>query len=138
MIIFKILEDLITDKKNDVLKNSDDEKEFVPFLVQRWLSMYSPGFATILNKTVNRHWHLLQTKEEWYRYFTTVIPRSPRRRINYIKKNKEAKVKGIDKIYIEELAQRLELSHKEIKDYIEVKGLTNSELKKILGVNKDE
>ena len=136
MIIFKLIADIIARKKGDLLQDIEDEKEFAPFMAQRWLSMYSPEFANIVNETTNSHWMVLETKQEWYRFFLLAIPKKPNRKINYIKKAKKSAAKGIEKDYIKFLAERLELSQKEIKDYIEMKGLTNTQLKKLLGVNK--
>jgi len=134
MNIFDLIQDVLRDKKGDVFEDIEQEKEFSPYLLQRWLSMYSPSFAILLNETVNCYWKAFETKQEWYKYFIAIVPKSSFKRIQYIKKEKkEAKKKGVDEEYIQYLSERLELSQREIKDYIETKCFTNKELKKILG-----
>jgi DNA polymerase III delta subunit len=133
MTIFEVLDDVISTKSGTLLDDVDNEKEFVPFLVQRWLSMYSPSFAQVVNCTTNSYWRSFTSKQEWYKYFITIIPKSSNKRIPYIKKMKKETVKGIEKEHIQYLAERLELSQREINQYISMKQLTNKELEKVIG-----
>ena len=53
--IFEILNDIIVTKKGNLLDNVEDEDQFLPYIVCRWLSMYSPEYAQIINETTNKH-----------------------------------------------------------------------------------
>ncbi|MDD4109959.1 MAG: hypothetical protein PHS54_00235 [Clostridia bacterium] len=120
MNIFDQLKDIIVDKQNRLSENIDDEKEFIPFMMQRWLSFYSPQFAQIVNYSTNMLWKAIDEKGVWYKLFTGIIPRSRFKNIKYIKKNKEEKTKiKIDKEVVTYLAERFELSRKEIQAYLE-------------------
>jgi hypothetical protein len=119
--IFDQLKDIITDKQNKLSEDVELEKEFVPFMTQRWLSFYSNQFAMMVNSSTNVLWRAIDDKQIWYKLFSGVIPKSRFRSIKYIKKNKEekaAKLK-IDKEIIEHLAARFELSKREIQYYLE-------------------
>lgn len=121
MNIFDQLKDIITDKQNKLSEDVELEKEFVPFMTQRWLSFYSNQFAMMVNSSTNVLWRAIDDKQIWYKLFSGVIPKSRFRSIKYIKKNKEekaAKLK-IDKEIIEHLAARFELSKREIQYYLE-------------------
>jgi len=120
MNIFDQLKDIITDKKNKLSEDCDIEKEFVPYMIQRWLSFYSPQFAQIVNQSSNVLWKAIDEKQMWYKLFTGIIPKSKNKSIRYIKKNKEEKSNvTIDKDMVKYLAERFELSEKEVKSYLD-------------------
>lgn len=120
MTIFDQLRDIISEKRNKISEDVEMEKEFVPYMAQRWLSFYSNPFALMLNSSTNRLWRGVEDKATWYKLFTGVIPRSKFRSIRYIKKNKEAKINvKIDKEMITYLAERFEISRKEVNSYLE-------------------
>lgn len=121
MNIFDQLKDIISDKENKLSEDCEMEKEFVPFMTQRWLSFYSDQFAMMVNSSTNILWKAIDDKQIWYKLFTGVIPKSKFRSIKYIKKNKDAKVASvkIDTDIITYLAERFELSKKEITTYLE-------------------
>ena len=135
MNIFQQLSDIIDKKENKLENNLEDESEFVPFMVQRWLSMYSPQFAKILNVSSNRLWRAMEDKQMWYKLFTALIPKSNNKRIRYFKKTKKKGAKAPDAIFIEHLANRLELSRREVKLYIEEGAINLKELKKELNIS---
>ena len=132
MIIFDILKDIIEDKKNILINDAEQEKEFSPFLVQRWLSFYSPKFTQLVNHSSNCFWSVMEDKGMWYTLFLGTIPKIKYHNIRYIKKNKDSskKIKGLEKESITYLAQRLELSEREINKYIEESGIDLKLLKK--------
>jgi hypothetical protein len=88
-------------------------------MFQRWLSFYSLQFAQLLNNSGNVLWRALDEKMIWYKFFIGVIPKSRFKNIKYVKKNKEEKSKvKLDADMITYLAERFELSQKEIKEYL--------------------
>jgi hypothetical protein len=120
MNIFDQIRDIVCDKQNKLAEDVEMEKEFVPYMMQRWLSFYSDQFAQMMNGSVNVLWKGLDEKQMWYKLFTGIIPRSKFKNIKYIKKNKEAKVKAkLDIEMITYLAESLEMSRKEVRQYLE-------------------
>jgi hypothetical protein len=133
MNIFDQLKDIILDKQNKLSEDLDIEKEFVPYMTQRWLSFYSPQFAQIMNCSANILWKAIDEKQIWYKLFTGIIPCSRFRSIKYIKKNKEEKTAlKIDKEIVTYLAERFELSRNEIQVYLESRTVDIKLLKKQL------
>ena len=114
--IFSILSNIITHKKDDVISVEED-REYQFYVINRWLSMHSPKFASIVNDTTNRYWSCL-TKDEMNKLLISSIPRSRFKRIVYIKKNKKEKTKKEEDI--EMLAKNLELSKREVSMYKEL------------------
>jgi hypothetical protein len=118
MNIFSLLKDIITNKKGDLIKHEEDENEFQPYLVSRWLSMHTPQTARMLNETVNKHYNVYEEKQMWYKMFIDLIPKQNMGRIKYIKKVK--KEKSVDrKKALKMIADSLELSTREVEQYIE-------------------
>jgi len=79
--------------------------------------MYSDTLTTIINSTVNRLGSIFETKQQYYKFVLSVLPRVSRKRIHYIKKNKEDKKEEIENLDL--IAKTLELSQREIKSYYE-------------------
>ena len=119
MNIFDQLRDIIQHKKNSISEDIEFEKDFTPYMVQRWLSFYSPQYAIILNYSVNSSWQAVDEKAMWYKFFIGVIPKSRFRNIKYIKKNKEKTQAKLNTDIVNHLADRFELSRSEITSYIE-------------------
>ena len=120
MNIFDQLRDLLSEKRNALADDVEMEKEFSPFLMQRWMSFYSNPFAMLVNSSTNKLWKGIEDKQTWYKLFTGVIPRSKFKNIRYIKKTKDAKTGvKIDKEIVTYLAERFEISKKEISSYLE-------------------
>lgn len=85
--------------------------------------MHSPSMATIINNTANWLYSTFETKQQYYKFISTIIPRVPFKRIHYIKKKK---VENDDELEnIELIAKRLELSQREIKSYYEFSQQSN-------------
>ena len=136
MNVFDQLKDIITDKQNKLSEDCELEKEFVPYMTQRWLSFYSDQFAQIMNSSVNVLWKGLDEKQMWYKLFLGIIPKSRFKSIKYIKKNKEAKAGvKLDKEIVAYLAERFELSKDEITEYLESGTVDIKSLKKQLQSN---
>lgn len=130
--MFNIIQDILYKKTGDQLQNVDSEAEFVPYMIGRWVSMHSPECATIINATTNRLWSICQTKQEWYTFFLNVLPKVKFKRIEYIKKPKADKEKIEDKEAMQFIADRLELSSREVKYYVEEYDIDISPIKKAL------
>ncbi len=133
MNIFDQLKDIISEKRNKLEEDCELEKEFVPFMTQRWLSFYSPQFAQIVNYSSNVLWKAIDEKQVWYKLFSGIIPKSKFRSIEYVKKNKEEKPSiKIDKEVVTYLAESFELSKREIQKYLESETVDTKLLKKQL------
>jgi hypothetical protein len=130
MTIFEQLRDIIADKQGILLDKAEPEKEFTPFLVQRWLSMYSSPFTQILNSSTNLLWNCVDDNYEWYKLFMVVIPKSRMKSISYIKKSKKEHRTDKNADLVKKLAERLELSRREIKEYIECGAIDLKQVKK--------
>jgi hypothetical protein len=116
--IFSFINDIIFGKKGDVIENVEDEDQFNGYLVNRWVSMYSPENASIINETTNKYFNVFDSKKEWYEYLVKIIPKGSPGRIHYIKKEKREKVKNYDEI-VKFLAKRFEISKREVQQYID-------------------
>ena len=99
------------------MSNIDDENSYIPYMINRWVSMYSPDHAMIINSTVNWMGQALETKLDHYNFLHSILPKSKWKRINYIKKVKEDKDEEDNKVQL--LASTLELSEREVKYLLE-------------------
>ena len=126
--IFNFINDILYHKKGDLLSNIEYEGQYNSYMVNRWISMYSPQHATLVNLTSNRLYPVLSTKELSYKFLLNVIPKSRPYRINYIKKTKSEKNAKSDAAEI--LANNLELSKREIRYYISSNNIDIERLKK--------
>jgi hypothetical protein len=86
--IFDIIDGLAFSKKKDIFTTPEAEKEYQPFIVNRWLSMLDPVAARIVNLTVNRVNKQIESSIDQYNMLMNVLPTFKRQRINYIKKIK--------------------------------------------------
>lgn len=115
-MIFDVLNDIISSKRGDVLDSVEEEKEYSGYMANRWLSMYSPAYAIIINDTTNKYYNNFKTKKEQYQFLCKILPRGQKRKIDYFKKDK-ADVK-IDEETVKFIASNMQLSMREVKDYI--------------------
>ncbi len=132
--IFDFLQDIIVKKKGNLLDDADNEAQFSPYMIQRWLSFYDNETLKILNLTANRLYPTFEQKKDWYKFYLMLIPKSRFRRLPYIKKTKEKETeeKKEHKEVIDFLAKNHKLSKREIKEYIEILNLDIKDLKKKL------
>lgn len=138
MQLFDQLFDIIHDKQTKLAEDLEDENEFQPYLIQRWLSMYSPLFAKLLNSSTNVLWKALDDKQIWYKMFSAVIPQSQRKKIVYIKKDQQKKKQlKIDREVVKLLADNLELSQREVEIYLDMSNTDIKKLKKQMGIETD-
>ena len=124
MTIFDILNDILFTKKGNLLQNVDDEAAFNNYMINRWVSLYSPNLAIVINSTTNWLYSIFETKQDYYRFVSKVLPKVKYKHIPYIKKVKEDNTTDLDNVEL--LAKRLELSQREIKSYYELQQTTGS------------
>ena len=106
MTIFDNISALLI-KKERLEINLENEKDFSLYMVNRWLSMYSPEIATVLNSTINKWWSIFATKQEQFDFLFTLLEKSRFKRITYLKKGTKAKKKEDDEdVEIEKQAAR--------------------------------
>jgi len=105
------------------LFNLNENTEFQPFLVQRWCTMHSIPLTHIINETTNRYWPVLDSNSMWYASLNSVIPRVSFKKITYIKKPKKD-LDSKEKDYILKIATSLEISSRELINYIQDGNLT--------------
>lgn len=126
--IFNFINDILFKKKGDLLDNIDAESEYNPYMINRWISMYSPQMSILINNTTNRYYSVFSTKKDNYKFLVSFLPKSKPYRISYIKKgNKQVDDKTrVTKV----LARNLELSEREINYYINSTDIDIERLKK--------
>jgi hypothetical protein len=113
MTIFNIIGDILFLKKRDTLTNIDSEPIFIPFMVSRWISMYSNECAlkcNMLNK------YLSLEKRSLFALFFNIFSKVPFKKIDYFKKKKEENTDESVQLY----SKALELSKREIILYSQV------------------
>ena len=120
MTFFDVINDILFHKKKNKLDNVDNHQHFVPFLINRWCSMYNSTMCRYINDTLNRYPGLFEDKQDMYKAYTHIIPRVKQKFIRYIKKSKKDESTEQDSdTPTALLAHELELSEREINMYIE-------------------
>jgi len=114
--------DSILYKKSLKDLNIDHSTQYSPYLINRWLSMYSSDIANIINCTVNSYGNVL-SKEEHYKFLSNLISKSSRKKISYIKKPKQDLDNDVGEI--EDIANIMELSEREIAELIDLESQLN-------------
>ena len=112
MTIFDYIKDITTFKKGTL-----NLEEYIPFLINRWLSFISPQTCSSINETVNILGNL--DKNIHYKLLVTLYPKSKIPYIQYTKKIKEEKNKETDNLAF--LASNLEMSLRETKQLLDFK-----------------
>tara|TARA_R110001599_G_scaffold202484_2_gene399367 strand:- start:459 stop:836 length:378 start_codon:yes stop_codon:yes gene_type:complete len=98
--------------------DSEGEQAFVPFLLNRWLTMYSKQTVSFVNDTLNKYCGVFDTdKQKTYRLYYNLIPRLKFKRINYIKKVKKDKAEQEDLDQLKLIARNKNISVRELKIY---------------------
>jgi hypothetical protein len=114
--IFNFIDSVLFNKKKLNTIN-EGETQFNYYMVARWCSMYSPDICEILNETSNLYGKTFSSKQEQYEFLLNLLPKVKKKRINYLKKNKEEK--NQENSDTKNLAKNFELSEREIKQYID-------------------
>lgn len=98
--------------------DSEGEQAFVPFLFNRWLTMYSKDTVGFVNETLNKYCGIFDTdKQKTYKLYYNLIPRLKFKRISYIKKLKKDKDKQEEFDQLKIIAKNNNMSVREIKMY---------------------
>ena len=98
--------------------DSEGEQSFVPFLFNRWLTMYSKDTVGFTNETLNKYCGIFDTdKQKTYRLYYNLIPRLKFKRIYYIKKVKKDKAEQEDLDQLKLIARNKNMSVRELKMY---------------------
>lgn len=105
-------------RKSAEFLDSEGEQSFVPFLLNRWLTMYSKDTVGFTNETLNKYCGIFDTdKQKTYRLYYNLIPRLKFKRINYIKKVKKDKAAQEDLDQLKLIARNKNMSVRELKMY---------------------
>ena len=112
MTIFDYIGDILVKKKGNL-----PLEEYIPFLINRWLSFSSPSVSVVINDSVNCLGNI--DKNIHYKLLVAAFPKlkyTPR--ITYIKKLKPEKNDKDTKVEL--LSKNMELSQREIKQMLEL------------------
>lgn len=112
---------LYTKKKIDI---NIEDKSFILYLFNRWVSMYSPELCYYVNETLNKRlYEIFPNINEQYNYAYNILPKMHYKKINYIKKLKSNNDKSkLEKEHntVKSYADNLELSQREIELYLDM------------------
>ena len=90
MNFFQLQNKLFYSKKEDAGNlDTEGEENFIPFLLNRWLSFYNNDMCVFTNETLNKFSTIFNDKQQSYRLYYYLIPRLKWKKISYIKKNKK-------------------------------------------------
>lgn len=134
MNIFTYINDILYKKTGRLLDKKEEEADFQSYMIQRWLSMYSDGMSKLLNGTINLVYRGIDNKDDWYKLFLVIIPKSKFKKFRYIKKI-SAKSKQVNEDLenvIELVSNSKEISKREVRMYIEEYGLDVKNIKNSL------
>ncbi len=92
-----------------------ENEDFSPYMIQRWISMYSPEIAYFCNETFNSHYSAFMDKQMWHDGMMTLLPKIKSKQVKYFKKDKKKPSEDVLN-----LATRLEISHREAKEFLEL------------------
>lgn len=115
--MFNYVNEILYKQKESNFNNVDEDKEFQPFLIQRWCTMHSTPVAELINMSSNRYWSTYTSNKEWFIALKSTIPACKFKRLNYLKKNKKVALKNKDNL--NKIANNLEISSRELNLYIE-------------------
>ena len=98
--------------------DSEGEQAFVPFLFNRWLTMYSKDTVGFVNETLKKYCGIFDTdKQKTYQMYYNLIPRLKFKRISYIKKVKKDKEKQDETDQLKMIAKNKNMSVRELEIY---------------------
>ena len=126
--IFDYINDILYHKKGTLISNIEHESGYNPYMINRWISMYSPQMSVLINNTTNKYYSIFHTKRDNYKFLVSFLPKSRPYRISYIKKGDKGKNDMVEVIKV--LAKNLELSEREIRYYISSNNIDIERLKK--------
>lgn len=118
MNFFDLLRKLIFSKKT-IAEDLDNEglQQFVPYMLNRWVSFYGKPQAVFVNETFNKFAGLFDDKNEQYKLYYHLLPTSKYKKIEYVKKKKEKEEKVDDSVPI--IARNQMISQREVRMYLD-------------------
>lgn len=116
--IFNYIDSVLFNKQKTENIN-EDETAYSLYMLNRWCSMYSSDIAHIINETSNKYSKIFENKQDSYNFSFYFLPKKRKKRINYLKKNKENK-KEEENPDIKFISNNLEISEREVNDYIDL------------------
>ena len=111
-MLFEYIKDITTYKKGNLPLD-----EYIPFLINRWLSFISSSTCCAINESVNSLGNI--DKLQHYKLLLKLYPKSKQPYIKYVKRVKEEKSKENEKIDM--LASNMKMSRREAKLLLELK-----------------
>ena len=114
---FDNLKNIIYTKDKELINQELDYKNFSIFMMNKWLSFYSDDMCEYINKLSNTNSKVFDDQRDWYKFLFVTIPPLKFKKINYIKKISEKEEK-LDGDVIEFLANKMEMSQKEVREYV--------------------
>ena len=118
MTVFDQINDILFHKKR--VSSSYEDNPFSGYMANRWISMYSPELAIVVNNSTNWLYSIFETKDQYYNFLFVIIPKVKQKYIRYIKKTKPGEVEREKEEEITILARNLELSKREVKLYLDI------------------
>lgn len=122
LTIFDYINAAVFTKDKNIIQTVEDEASLSPYMLNRWISMYSPDMANIVNMTTNRYISTLN-KQEFFNFIVAVFPKVKFKRIAYIKKvstKTKEKEEEDDSFTDKKIAQLYECSSREIREMKEM------------------
>jgi hypothetical protein len=113
--IFDYISNILFTKKENCFSTLDDEKQFSPYLINRWLSMYGKSTVTACD-TANKYSQIFSNKSDCYKFMSAIFPKMSQKKIEYIKKKKSEE----ENTELSLIAKNKELSTREVKYYIDL------------------
>lgn len=111
-MLFEYIKDITTYKKGNL-----PLEDYIPFLINRWLSFITPQICSAVNESVNSLGNI--DKQLHYKLLLKLYPKSKPPFIKYVKKVKEEKTKEDERVDM--LASNMEMSRREAKLLLELK-----------------
>lgn len=112
-MLFEYIKDLTVYKRGSLPLD-----DYIPFLINRWISFISPSACGAINESVNSLGNI--DKQLHYKLLLKLYPKSKQIPfIKYVKKVKEEKTKEDDNTAL--LASNMEMSQREAKLLLELK-----------------
>ena len=116
---FILLKSLFTKEVVDI---EPTDENFPLYLVNRYISFYHPNLCIFIDNTTNRYDNAQSFLDPAIAYKTlcAMLPKLPFTRIDYVKKrvSERAQNKGVTNEQLKQLADLLEISKREVLNYL--------------------
>lgn len=140
MDIFNIIRDVFQKQHGDLFDENGFESSGLksPYMIQRWISMDNKANSVLMNNILNKNYTVFENDPEMlYKFLYTLVDKKRYSKIYYIKKKKEDKKVDSSMKAVEMLAQRNEISQREVLENIEALKQLNIDTKKYLKYKLD-